>query len=401
MQYRLRCFDPRAAAVVERFEEAASEALARSQAAAHGFVVLGLERAGTGGPAAVAIGSRVAAFDVGWWCRELRTLLRAGMTVVEALETLAASEPTGARARVQQGLLQALRQGQALSAAMQQAPKDFPAVLVASVKASERSSALVEALDDYLRYDEMLRRLRKQLVSAAIYPAVVVGLGLLISGFLLLYVVPKFSQMYQGLRGPVSTATRVLVTLSQALSEQGAVVLAVCAAAAALGAYAWRAGHAGRAALAVVERIDWLQRQLDHFRLAKLYQSLALMFRGGYALDEALRVCQTLALGQRLDACLSQAQGRLMQGQPVSAAFVAAGLTDQISERLLRTGERTGSFDLVLQTIADRHAEAFTTFVERATRLAEPVLLMIVALIVGGIVVMMYMPVFDIASSLR
>lgn len=139
-------FDPRASAVVERFEETASEALARSHAAEHGFVVLGLERAGTCGPAAVAIGSRAAAFDVGWWCRELRTLLRAGMTVVEAPETLAASEPTGPRARMQGGLLQALRQGQALSATMQQAPKDFPAVLVA-VMASYPLQGVLAALE--------------------------------------------------------------------------------------------------------------------------------------------------------------------------------------------------------------------------------------------------------------
>jgi general secretion pathway protein F len=85
----------------------------------------------------------------------------------------------------------------------------------------------------------------------------------------------------------------------------------------------------------------------------------------------------------------------------VSTAFADASLTDSVTQRLLAVGERTGNFDRVLQTIAERHSANFTTFVERATRIIEPVLLLLVALVVGGIVVMMYMPVFDIASSIQ
>jgi general secretion pathway protein F len=85
----------------------------------------------------------------------------------------------------------------------------------------------------------------------------------------------------------------------------------------------------------------------------------------------------------------------------VSSAFTDAGLTDTVTQRLLAVGERTGNFDRVLQTIAQRHAGNFTTFIERSTRIVEPLLLLTVALVVGGIVVMMYMPVFDIASSIH
>ncbi|HET9645621.1 MAG TPA: type II secretion system F family protein, partial [Burkholderiaceae bacterium] len=85
----------------------------------------------------------------------------------------------------------------------------------------------------------------------------------------------------------------------------------------------------------------------------------------------------------------------------VSTAFFDAGLTDTVTRRLLAVGERTGNFERVLQTIAERHASRFTTFIERATRVVEPLLLLVVALVVGGIVVMMYMPVFDVATSLH
>ncbi|MFD2452186.1 type II secretion system F family protein [Ideonella paludis] len=153
--------------------EAPDEAAAGMALQAQGLTVLGLEQGASQGGQT----QRAAPWEVAWWCRELRTLLRSGMTVVEAIDTMGLSaEPHSTRAEVQQTLLGYLQQGQGLSQAMLSCGR-FPAVLVASVTAAERSSKLVEALDDYLRYDELLERLRRQVVSAAIYPALVVGLG--------------------------------------------------------------------------------------------------------------------------------------------------------------------------------------------------------------------------------
>jgi general secretion pathway protein F len=151
----------------------------------------------------------------------------------------------------------------------------------------------------------------------------------------------------------------------------------------------------------LVEAIGPLRRAWNEFRLAKLFQSLALMFRGGYTLPEALKVSEGLGLGARLTSGITQAQQLLEQGRPVSHALQAAGALAHGQQALRHHIGGSGGFDAVLQTIADRHAERFTTFVERVTRIVEPLLLLIVALVVGGIVVMMYMPIFDMASSLR
>jgi general secretion pathway protein F len=397
MQFQVRLFDPVKAAVREEGAEAQSRAALLERFTQAGFTVLSVKAVARQMPLRLGAG---AALDVGWWCRELRTLLAAGMTVVEALDTLHAQRLGQARGEVHVALIGYLQQGHALSSAMVHSGA-FPAVLIAGVRASERSSALVEALDEYIQYHEMLERLRKQVVSAAVYPAVVVAVGGLITLFLLLFVIPRFSRMYRDLHGPVSWATQALVGVSQVLSAYGGfVVMGLALAAVALLA-AWRRGAVARLGAAVAERITPLQRQIDQFRLAKLYHSLALMFRGGYTLDDALGQCAALGLGERLRDGILAAQRALGRGERVSAAFADAGLTDTVTQRLLSVGERTGNFDRVLQTIAERHAAAFNTFVERATRIVEPVLLLAVALLVGGIVVMMYMPVFDIAGSVR
>ena len=338
-------------------------------------------------------------FDVTWWCRELRTLLHAGMTVVEAIETLHAQGVRGARAQVQNKLRASLLQGQALSKAMAQSGA-FPEVLVASVMASERTSTLVSALDDYLVHEELLQKMKRQALSAAIYPGVVMTLGASISLFLLLYVVPRFSRMYEDVQGAASLPTRVLLHISHAVQHGWWAIAAVAALLAATLMWAWQEGHLKRAVLALASRVDWLQRQLDQFRLAKLYQSLALMFKGGYTFDEAMAMCERLDLGGDFTSRLQQARTAIAQGKPIAGSMAQAGLTELVTERLLAVGERTGSFDAVLVTIAQRHAEKFATFIERATRIVEPLLLLIVALAVGGIVVLMYMPIFDIAASI-
>ncbi len=396
-QFTIRYFDPTRASVTQERAEAESEESLRAQLLARGRIVLELH-AETSTPRIARAGS--AKLHVAWWCRELATLLKAGMTVVEALETLDVQARGTARDQVQSSLLRSLREGQALSRAMREAGV-FPAVLVASVTASERTSTLTSALEDYLRYDEMLERLKRQVTSAAIYPAVVVSLGLLISLFLLLYVIPRFSRMYVDFHGAVSMPTQVLMFVSRALHDRLPLVVGfvVCVGLATM--WAWRQGHVLALAIRAVEAIGPLRNQWDHFRRAKLYQSLALMFKGGYTLDEALAVSEGMGLGASTGDSIARARKELARGRLVAAAFGEAGLTDSVSERLLAVGERSGGFDAVLQTIADRHATAFATFVERATRIVEPLLLLIVALVVGGIVVMMYMPIFDIANSVR
>ena len=420
MLIRLRWFDPAANAVRDEQIEAPSHEAAVAQLQAGAGVLLASEVMVQGGASAplwrraFTAGAAPAAarkLDVAGWCRELRVLLRAGMTVVEAIEALRAQgerssgtdsithSATSAHHALHEALHSALQQGQRLSAAMASAG-GFPAVLLASVQASERTGALPEALDDYLRYHEMIESLRRKLVSAAIYPALVLALGAVIVLFLLLFVVPRFSAMTTDMRGSLSGATGALMAVSQWLVQHTPGLAAVGLIGVLALMWGWRRGWALAGLARAAEALGPIRRRIDEFRLAKLYQALALMYRGGCALDEALLRCAALGLGPRFSQAALAAQQALLQGVRLSDALSQAGLTDAVGERLLRVGERSGNFDQVLQTIAERHAERFATIVERATRLAEPILLMLVALAVGGVVVLMYMPVFDIAGSL-
>ena len=412
MKLRVRLLDPVRLSVSEELMEAPSrEAL--GDRLPDGRKVLGAEpvrdaarpraaslASGSAGTATAA-GLRANALDIAWWCQELRTLLVAGMTVVEAIETLQAqSGADPARAALQTALLEQLHRGKPLSVAMESLER-FPMVLVASVRASERSSSLAEALSEYLRYHEMVEALRKKVVSAAIYPSLVLSLGLLVSGFLIVVVLPRFASMYADLRGEMSWSTHLLTLASVFVRENRLAIVAAAAALAFLAVMAWRQGAIQRAAMRAANVFPPVRRALREFRLAKLYHSMTVMFRGGYTLDETLLRCEGLALGERMDDSMREARLALTRGVRVSAALSESGLTDTVTQRLLAVGERSGNFERVLQTIAERHAGAFAAFMDRATRIVEPLMLLLVSLLVGSIVVLMYLPIFDIASSIR
>lgn len=338
--------------------------------------------------------------DLAWWCREMTTLLRAGMTVVEAVDTMQVQTTKGAQAILQTRLLKALQEGKSLSVAMESSGF-FPRVLIASVIASERTGRLIDALTDYIQYQEQLKNLQKKSVSAAIYPFMVMGIGLIIVLFLLMYVLPRFATLYDSLQGDISPMTQIVLGISKFLARHwsvfaGLIVVGVCCV-----VIAWQSGGLKRFFIWIVQWLPLTRNAVADFNRAKLYQALGLTLKGGYPLSEAIAVCETLGLSADLSGRITQSKWAIEQGHAASKALGDAGIADEVALRLLRVGERGGQFVLVLQTLAERHADRFSIFIQRLTTFIEPILLLLVAMIVGGIVVMMYMPIFDIASGLH
>jgi general secretion pathway protein F len=401
MQYQVRSLRLGDAAVSEQLLEAASEAALRQQLAEQGLTTLSVKPARA--PVGLRWAKRKAAprgrFAI--FCREVSTLIQAGMTVVEAVDTLSARERlAGKPESLAAELLQSLQQGTSLSNALQALP-DVPAVLVAAVRAGERTSDLAQALQDYLKFDTLVEQLRRKVVSAAIYPALVTALGVGISVFLLLVVMPNFARMYQNLRGGGSGATAGMIAMSQWVSQNPVVTWSIVASVVLLLALWVRSGLAKRQLLALAMRLPWMRLRIEDFQLAMMYQAMALMLKGGYPLTEAMGVASRSALDARLAQALGQARARIEAGGPVAQSLADARLCDEVGRRLMAAAERNGDFHLAADVVSRMHGERFELFVERLTRIVEPVLLMAVALMVGTIVVMMYLPVFDMATRLR
>jgi general secretion pathway protein F len=332
--------------------------------------------------------------------QQLVSLLDAGLALVEALEALAQKESNTATKRTLDRILARLYEGQTLAAAVAEHPATFPDLYVASVRASERTGALREALTRYIAYQQQADGLRKTLVNACIYPAVLLVAGLLVTLFLMGYVVPRFSSIYEDVGTDLPFASRLLLQWGQLIDAHAGLVV-VTALAALVGAIygLWR--PAVRTAVGErVARIPAIGRQLHVYQLARLYRTVGMLVRGGIPAVPALRMSGGVVLAASR-AAYAAATRAVSEGQSLADAMERNGLTTPVAARMLRVGERSGNMGEMMERIADFCDEELARWVAVMTRLIEPVLMIVIGLIIGVIVVLMYFPIFQLAGSIK
>jgi general secretion pathway protein F len=395
MQLRLKAIGPDG--LVESIDfQAADEATARARLEERGYTVLSVR---VQRPLAFwrRAGER---FPVALFSQELRVLLAAGLPLVEAIDTLAQKEPRGALRAILERIATTLREGRAFSSALEEFPGAFPPLYVATVRAAERTSDVGAALSRYVANAGQLDAIRRRVLSASIYPAVLLAVGTLVTIFLLSYVVPRFAHVYEERGGDLPVFSRLLLTWGKLVDAHGLLMLGVALAALVCGAYAL-GRPAVRARLgALLWRVPAVQARLKLYQLSRFYRTVGMLLRGGMPLVGALGMAGELLhpwLRQRLDVAVRA----ISEGHGVSASMEANGLTTPVALRMLAVGERSGNMGEMLESIAVFHDEELARWVEWFTRLFEPVLMAIIGLVIGVIVVMMYMPIFELAGSVQ
>ena len=383
--------------VVSILLDAADEADAERQAQANGLAVLSLRRAVAWN---LDFFKRRSHFPLASFAQELLALLEAGLTMVESIEALAEKESNGPTRATLDHLTIQLRQGRTLSHAMQDLPAAFPALFVASVRATEKTGDLPDALRRYLGYQAQVELVRKKIVSASIYPVLLMGVGLLVLLFLLGYVVPKFSQVYEDIQGNLPLMSQLLLMLGKFLDANGLAVAVVGIGAVALAARL-AFSRAARGWLGErLWRIPSIGSRMRLYQLARFYRTLGMLLRGGTPVVTALDMASGL-LAPALQPSLARAREAIREGRAISESMSAHGLTTPVALRMLRVGERSGRMDEIMDRIAGFLDEEIARWVDWFTRLFEPLLMVFIGVVIGVIVILMYLPVFELAGSIQ
>ena len=394
MEFRIKAFDPQHGVLVFAVD-AQDEADARRLVVEQGRQLISIV-------ARVRLlpQSRAQRVPIVQFSEELTALLDAGLSLVESIEALVEKEGNAGTRRTLDHIRSRLFEGATLSTALEELPASFPALYVATVRASERSGAIREALVRYVVYQRQIDVLRKKLISASIYPAVLSGAGLLVTLFLLGYVVPRFSGIYQDLGDNLPWTSRLLMQWGSMLNEHsGAVFLALCALVA--GVIYLLSRPATRTALgSTLSRVPAIGRQLHTYQLARMYRTVGMLLRGGVPAVAALKMSEGL-LGFALRPPFMRATQSISEGVSVANAMELHGLTTPVAVRMLRVGERSGNMGEMMERIAAFYDEELARAVDLLTRLIEPLLMSLIGLFIGVIVVMMYFPIFELAGSLQ
>jgi general secretion pathway protein F len=400
MQFNVHALDARQQ-VVALSLDAASESAARDMAESRGLTVFSVE--GKRRAFALPALRRAGAFKTALFSVELLSLLEAGLNLVEAMQTLAEKDVAGRSnnggQEVLSGMLAAIHRGEPFSRAVAAFPQHFSPLYVATIKASERTGNVKEALSRYIAYQEELERVKKKVVSASIYPAILVIVGALVLGFLMFYVVPRFATVYDTM-GTLPFFSRLLLGFGSFVGKHGFVLFSFFILG--IGTCAWGLSRpAVRSALMQrVWRMPAVGERMKTYQLARLYRTAGMLMRAGIPAVRALEMVEGL-LASHLRPQLTRARLLIEEGHPMSAALGAAGLATPVATRMMLVGERSGDMGHMLGQIARFHDDEVARFVDWFTRAFEPVLMAVLGVAIGFVVVLMYMPIFELAGNIK
>jgi general secretion pathway protein F len=398
MRFQVRALD-RSAGVTSLTLEAVSSEAAAAQVRRQGMAVLGVKSAREGGWQAWLPGGSKA-FPLGLFTQELLTLLESGLSVVEAMETLREKETRADRQQLFGQLVESLYQGNSLSQALARFPAVFPALYVATVQASERTGNLPEALGRYIVYQGQVDAVRRKMISASIYPALLLIVGSVVIAILLGYVVPRFARIFEDLGRDLPYLSRLLLEWGRLVADHTLPLLTGAVLVLGGVAYGLLRTETRHWAGERLMRIPAIGTRMRTFQLARFYRTLGMLLRGGIPIMQALDMTSDLLHGS-LRSELDKATRMIREGRSISQAMDEFALTTPVSSRMLRVGERTGQMGEMMERIARFYDDEIARWVDWFIRLFEPLLMMIIGIAIGGIVVLMYFPIFELAGSIH
>lgn len=334
------------------------------------------------------------------FCQELAVLLDAGIPLLESLQTLREKESSHEVAQVLASVVDRLQQGQSLGQAMRAHPKAFSTLLMASIEASARTGHTAQALRQHAAYLAWVEGMRDKLVSAAIYPAILVSASVLVILFLTVFVVPRFAEIYEGMGGDLPWLSGALLRLGVLIGEHPWVMLSVLVGAVVALVLASRLPRVRALVAEWVWRLPVVGERLRLVELATLYRTLGLLLQAGVPVMQALEASREL-VGRSLRLALDQATVSVSQGARLSDSFERHALTTPVSLRMIRVGEHSGELGPMLERAATFYDEDLARFTEWVGRVLSPVLMLIMGVVIGGIVVLMYLPIFQVAEQIQ
>ena len=330
--------------------------------------------------------------------RQLSVLVRTGTPLAQALHAVERQLAPGPWRDVMTDIHRRIEEGTTLSAAMGEHDDYFDPVCTSLVAAGESSGQLDEMLDRLSRLTRQQLKIRRSLTSALIYPALLACVGVTVVTLMLVFVLPRFGDLFQTLDAPLPPTTQILLSISDLFRSYWWAIL-IAAVAASVGAWTAMWTGAGRRAwdtLAV--RAPYLGQVTRSLLTARLARLLGVLLESQVPLLEALNLTRH-ATGNRLyDQLVEEAEEAITRGEPLSSVLVGSTLISPSLAEAVRHGEQSGQVAPVLLDMADFMDEENEVIVNTMARLFEPIMLIVLGLVVGLIALSIFLPLFDLTS---
>jgi type IV pilus assembly protein PilC len=389
---------------LEGLAEADNEQMVRAQLERQGFLVFRVQRRGTLPAfldAGVYVRRTVPLQEFLVFNQEFLALLKAGLPILKVWDLLIERTrrlPFQASLRT---VRQDVRGGASMAEALSQHPGFFPALYVASVRAGEQAGNLPEVLQRYIAYLKLIISLRQKMMKALAYPAFLVVVGIAVVAFLLTYVMPTFSAVYGDNTTILPAATRALLGIIQVVQANilvavGALIML------GIGIRLWLRTSAGRLAWdRTVLRLPLIGEVLVIHHTVQFTRTLATVLVAGTPLVTALPIVRGAVSNRFLADGLAAATEQVREGGTLAAALTKVQAVPKLALEMIAVGEETGSLETMLRDVAELYEGDLDQRLNQLTTWIEPALLLIMGVIVGVIVIIMYLPIFQMAGTVR
>ncbi len=382
--------------------EGDDESRVRAKLESQGLLVFKLQRRGLGAAAAPTKSWSWGRLPLGEFLvfnQELLALVKSGLPVLRVWDLLI--ERAG-HAGFQQALRMVredIRGGAAASDALAKHPTYFPELYIATVRAGEQSGNLPEVLQRYVSYLKLMIGLRQKVLKALSYPLFLVLIGVAVIAFLLIYVMPTFVSVYGESAKTLPWATQVLLDVVQHaetyLLPAGALLVA--------GLVALRAYYATAAGHLAIDRLllhlPLLGPLAVKHNTVQLTRTLGTVLAGGTPLVDALQIARGAVSNRWVAQGMGGAVNEIREGTTLAAALDRPAVLPKLAIEMLSVGEETGSLETMLKDVAEFYEADLDTRLTQVTTWIEPALLLVMGVLVGGIVIVMYLPVFQMAGT--
>jgi type IV pilus assembly protein PilC len=333
--------------------------------------------------------------------QELAGLLRAGLPLLHALQLLIERQRNPDLRRVLEEVQDKVRSGQELSEAFRLQGDRFPPLYASTLQAGERSGELEQVIRRFVRYLKLMLDVRKRVVSALVYPALLVALSATMIAVMMVVVIPRFEVFYDAMSVELPLLTRIILAMSLFLQRYAVLLIAAVVAGVVAGRY-WSRTPVGRRQFDALKlKLPLAGGILHRFSISEFCRSLSTLLAGGLPLVASLQVASSSVGNAYLRGRLEPAVTKVREGQALYQALEDTGVVPDLTIDLVKVGEATGSLDEMLGNVSDFFDDEIETRIQRLLSLVEPLMLVFMGLIVSLLLIAMYLPLFSVLGKLQ
>jgi type IV pilus assembly protein PilC len=343
---------------------------------------------------------RIKSKDLSVFTRQLSTMVAAGIPMLESLEVLAEQADDAGFRHVLGQIVDDVRSGTDLSAAMAKHPNTFKRLFVNMIKAGEASGQIDDILNRLADYQESSDRLKGEIKSAMTYPIVSIVMIIGITLFLLIFVIPQFEMIFQTLKVELPLPTKILLHVSNFVRTKAfiwvpAILLMI------VGAVAYsKTGGGGYFKDWLMLRIPVLGPLFQKVAISRFARTFSTLLQSGVPILATLEIVATTSGNKVIENAVVQASQNIREGEPLATPLAKSGVFPPMVTRMVAIGERSGALETLLEKISEFYDQEVKSTVEQLTSLIEPLMIGIMGFFVGGIVMAVFLPIFQVAGQM-